>query len=77
MKGVFSCRSPVRPKPLGLSTVKLLERKGNVLVLEGFDAIDGTEIIDIKPHITQYDAPCEAKVAKWVHDFEDLWKKKA
>ena len=30
-KGVFSSRSPNRPGAVGLTTVKLLERKGNVL----------------------------------------------
>ena len=76
LKGIFACRSPVRPNPLGLSTVKLLERKGNVLVLQGFDAIDGTAVIDIKPHIPAYDAPPDAKMAQWVHDFEHLWVKR-
>lgn len=47
--GVFASRSPTRPNFLGLTKVKLLERRGNVLVVKGLDAFDGTPVIDIKP----------------------------
>lgn len=49
-RGVFSTRSPHRPNPLSLHTVELLEIRGNVLRVRGMDAIDGTPVIDIKPH---------------------------
>jgi tRNA (adenine37-N6)-methyltransferase len=39
--GVFASRSPDRPNPLGKTTVKLLERRENVLTVLGLDAIDG------------------------------------
>ena len=48
-KGVFALRSPMRPNPIGLTKVKLVSRKGNVLVVEGLDAADETPILDIKP----------------------------
>ncbi|MDZ7740425.1 MAG: tRNA (N6-threonylcarbamoyladenosine(37)-N6)-methyltransferase TrmO [Bacteroidota bacterium] len=47
-KGVFATRSPRRPSPIGVTTVKLLERKGNTLKVTGLDAIDGTPVLDIK-----------------------------
>ena len=47
--GLFATRAPYRPNPIGLSVVRLLERKGNVLRVEGLDAIDGTPVLDIKP----------------------------
>ncbi len=49
--GVFSSRSPTRPNFLGLSRVELLERRGNILVVKGLDALNGTPVIDIKPVI--------------------------
>lgn len=49
-RGVFSTRSPHRPNPVSLHTVTLLEIRGNVLRVRGMDAIDGTPVIDIKPH---------------------------
>jgi len=49
-RGVFSTRSPHRPNPVSLHTVELLEIEGLVLRVRGMDAIDGTPVIDIKPH---------------------------
>ena len=54
--GVFATRSPFRPNPLGLSSVRLLEVRqdpelGTVLVIAGADLMDGTPIYDIKPYI--------------------------
>jgi tRNA-Thr(GGU) m(6)t(6)A37 methyltransferase TsaA len=47
--GVFASRSPKRPNYLGLTRVKFIERRGNALVVKGFDAFDGTPVVDIKP----------------------------
>ena len=54
--GVFATRSPFRPNPLGLSSVRLLVVRqdpelGHVLVIAGADLMDGTPIYDIKPYI--------------------------
>lgn len=50
LKGVFAARSPHRPNPIGLSTVKLIRREGRFLRVKGIDAVDGTPVLDIKPH---------------------------
>lgn len=54
--GVFATRSPFRPNPVGLSSVKLdgvekLPGLGMVLHISGADLMDGTPILDIKPYI--------------------------
>ena len=54
--GVFATRSPFRPNPIGLSSVKLIgvefrEKEGPVLIVEGADLLDMTPIYDIKPYI--------------------------
>ncbi len=54
-RGVFSTRSPNRPNPITLHTVELLEVRGNVLRVRGMDAIDGTPVLDIKPHSPELD----------------------
>jgi tRNA-Thr(GGU) m(6)t(6)A37 methyltransferase TsaA len=64
--GVFASRSPARPNPIGITTVKLLERRDNVLKVIGLDAIDGTPVLDIKPHIPGNDSSTEAKTPGWV-----------
>lgn len=64
-KGVFATRSPFRPNPIGLSSVKLerveLDPKlGPVLHVSGADLMDGTPIYDIKPYIVYTDSHPEA-----------------
>ena len=64
--GVFATRSPFRPNPIGLTSVKLLrvqesKENGLVLVVSGADLLDGTPIYDIKPYLTFSDSHPEAK----------------
>ena len=58
--GVFATRSPYRPNPLGLSSVRLcgvgLSDEGTVLHVAGADLVDGTPIYDIKPYVAYSDA---------------------
>lgn len=54
--GVFATRSPFRPNPLGLSSVRLEEiercENGKIeLIVSGADLVNGTPIYDIKPYI--------------------------
>jgi tRNA-Thr(GGU) m(6)t(6)A37 methyltransferase TsaA len=53
--GVFATRSPWRPNPIGLSLVRLVGIEGNLLHLEDVDVLDGTPLLDIKPHIPDFD----------------------
>jgi len=63
--GRFATRSPSRPNPVGQATVRLLERRGNILKVKGLDAIDGTPVIDIKPYLPGYDSATDAKAPPW------------
>ncbi|MFC1860465.1 tRNA (N6-threonylcarbamoyladenosine(37)-N6)-methyltransferase TrmO [Chloroflexota bacterium] len=63
--GLFATRTPNRPNRVGIATVRLVERRGNILRVKGLDAIDGTPIIDIKPYIPGYDS-VNAKVPPWI-----------
>lgn len=63
--GVFATRSPYRPNPIGLSSVKLVEvkktkDKGVVLLVKGADLIDRTPIFDIKPYVKYSDCHPDA-----------------
>jgi tRNA-Thr(GGU) m(6)t(6)A37 methyltransferase TsaA len=66
LTGVFATRSPARPNPMGMATVKLLERRGNILKVIGLDAVNGTPVLDIKPHIPGSDSPAGAKTPGWL-----------
>lgn len=48
MRGVFTTRAPVRPNPLGLHTVTVLEVDGTRLRVEPLEAVNGTPVVDIK-----------------------------
>jgi len=48
MQGVFSLRSPMRPNPIGVTSVEVLELSGTGITVEGLDAHDGSPVIDIK-----------------------------
>ena len=50
LRGVFSTCSPVRPNPIGLSVVEVLSVEGPRLRVRGLDMLDGTPLLDIKPH---------------------------
>lgn len=68
--GIFACRCPQRPNPIGITTVKLLRRKGNKIKVKGLDVLDGTPIIDIKPYWPQYDKVEKEKIPSWVNKLQ-------
>jgi tRNA (adenine37-N6)-methyltransferase len=49
--GVFSLCSPLRPNPVGMSVLEVLGVRGSNVDVRRLDALDGTPILDIKPHI--------------------------
>jgi len=57
--GTFSLRSPVRPNPIGTSTVKLVGVEGNTILVRGLDCLDGTPLLDIKPDRCEFKSPAE------------------
>ena len=63
---MFATRSPFRPNPIGLTSVRLLrveetKEDGLVLIVAGADLMDGTPIYDIKPYLTFSDSHPNAK----------------
>jgi len=61
-KGLFATRAPRRPNPIGISVVRLLGKKGGVLVVGGIDALDGTPLLDIKPYVPRFDNVADVRV---------------
>jgi len=53
-RGVFSTRAPSRPNAIGLSVLPLLHREGRMLRVGNLDILDGTPLLDIKPHIERF-----------------------
>ena len=66
--GIFCTCSPARPNPVLMTVVKLHARKGNVLLVLGFDAIDKSPVIDIKPFVTDSLPKEGVKTAWWMDE---------
>lgn len=63
--GVFATRSPFRPNPIGLSSLRLekigeSKNDGPVLIVKGCDMMNGTPIYDIKPYLPYTDCHSDA-----------------
>jgi tRNA (adenine37-N6)-methyltransferase len=60
--GIFATRSPARPNPIGLSTVRLVGIDGTTIRIEDVDMLDGTPLLDIKPYVPQLDDRADARI---------------
>lgn len=54
-RGVFATRAPCRPNPIGISVVRLLEIRENIIYVQDLDIIDGTPLLDVKPYVPVFD----------------------
>lgn len=66
-RGVFATRAPRRPNPIGMSVVKLLRVAGCVLEIENVDILDGTPLLDIKPHVPEFDGQADIRTG-WLEE---------
>lgn len=71
--GVFACRSPMRPNPLGLTTAKILEiqQKEGMIKIADIDAFENTPVLDIKAYIPSCDRVKEVTVPDWMSDWPE------
>ena len=54
-RGLFATRAPARPNPIGLSVVRLIDIKNEILHVQDVDVVDGTPLLDIKPFVPEFD----------------------
>jgi len=52
--GIFAQRKKNRPNRLGVSVCELLGVDGLTLKVKALDAIEGTPVLDIKPHVREF-----------------------
>jgi tRNA-Thr(GGU) m(6)t(6)A37 methyltransferase TsaA len=62
LRGIFATRAPVRPNPLGLSLVRIVKIRGNVIDVAALDVLDGTPLLDIKPYVPDFERPTRVRV---------------
>jgi tRNA (adenine37-N6)-methyltransferase len=64
--GIFAQRARHRPNRIGVTTVALVSVEPGGIVVRGLDAIDGTPVLDIKPHVPVYDSPADVHTPAWI-----------
>jgi tRNA-Thr(GGU) m(6)t(6)A37 methyltransferase TsaA len=71
--GVFACRSPLRPNPIGLTTAKILavDLENGSVQIGDIDAFDGTPVLDLKAYIPMMDRVKTVRVPKWAEEWPD------
>ncbi len=63
--GIFAQRGRVRPNRLGVTICRLLEVDGLSVRVRGLDAIDGSPVLDLKPHLAGFAARGEVREPTW------------
>ena len=72
--GIFAQRASSRPNRLGLTTCEVLGVDGLEVRVRGLDAIDGTPVLDIKPHIREFAPRGEVRQPAWITELmEGYW----
>ena len=65
--GIFAQRKKDRPNKLGVSVCQLLEVDGLRLKVKALDAVDGTPVLDIKPHVREFEPdPARVRQPQWM-----------
>jgi tRNA (Thr-GGU) A37 N-methylase len=64
--GIFAQRAKARPNRLGVTTCELVRVSGLSVVVRGLDAIDGTPVLDIKPHVREFQARTPVRQPDWI-----------
>jgi tRNA-Thr(GGU) m(6)t(6)A37 methyltransferase TsaA len=72
--GVFAQRNKDRPNRLGVTICRVVSVNGPVLEVAGLDAIDGTPVLDVKPHMIEFGPRGDVRQPDWaVELMRDYW----
>lgn len=72
--GIFAQRAKGRPNRLGVTTCELIAVDGLAVTVRGLDAIDSTPILDIKPHVVEFDPRTEIVQPEWISELmQNYW----
>ncbi|MDD9302026.1 MAG: tRNA (N6-threonylcarbamoyladenosine(37)-N6)-methyltransferase TrmO [Desulfobacter sp.] len=66
IQGIFATCSPARPNPVLVSAVPLVRTEKNKLIVKGFEAVDQSPVIDIKPYQIHYMKKENLKFPEWM-----------
>jgi tRNA (Thr-GGU) A37 N-methylase len=71
--GILAQRAKNRPNRIGITTCRLLSVSGLTLEVQGLDAIDGTPVLDIKPHMSGFNPRGEVSEPAWSLELMDRY----
>jgi tRNA-Thr(GGU) m(6)t(6)A37 methyltransferase TsaA len=63
--GIFAQRGENRPNRLGVSRSRVLKADGRAVHVAGLDAVDGTPVLDLKPHVRELGPLGEVRRPEW------------
>lgn len=66
--GIFAQRAKDRPNRLGVTTCRIVAVEGTSVRVAGLDAIDGTPVVDIKPHMREFGPRGDVRQPGWVDE---------
>jgi len=62
LRGLFATRYPRRPNQIGITVIRLLRRKRNILIVKGIEALDETPLLDIKPYVPEFTTKSNVRI---------------
>jgi tRNA-Thr(GGU) m(6)t(6)A37 methyltransferase TsaA len=72
--GIFAQRAKNRPNRIGVSTCTVLGVEGNRVAVRGLDAVDGTPVLDLKPHVPEMGPRGDVRRPDWMGELmRDYW----
>jgi tRNA-Thr(GGU) m(6)t(6)A37 methyltransferase TsaA len=72
--GIFAQRAKDRPNRIGVTICRIVGIEATVLTVAGLDAIDVTPVIDIKPHMVEFDARGPVSQPAWATELmREYW----
>lgn len=72
--GIFAQRGKNRPNRIGLTTCEVVAVDGLRLLVRGLDAVDGTPVLDLKPHMRGFLARSDVREPAWAAELmRDYW----
>jgi tRNA (adenine37-N6)-methyltransferase len=69
--GILAQRAKDRPNRIGVTTCELVGAQGYVLEVRGLDAVDGTPVLDVKPHMSGFDPRGPVREPAWAVELMD------
>ena len=66
--GIFAQRARNRPNRLGVTTCAIVKIEGTRLWVSELDAVNGTPVLDLKPHIPEFGARTPVRQPAWARE---------